>query len=77
LGSKELLGTIDREQPKLVICGHIHAGHGRFEYNGIPIYNVSVVDEQYRLVHSPTVISFPDLSAGLAIQPAASVETNL
>jgi hypothetical protein len=27
---------------------------------GIPIYNVSVVDEAYRLVNAPTVIEMPD-----------------
>lgn len=59
LGSPELLAAIDRVRPKLVICGHIHDGHGRTEYDGIPIYNVTLVDEQYRLVHSPTVIDFP------------------
>lgn len=59
LGSKELLAAIDRSRAKLVICGHIHSGYGRYEYNGIPIYNVSVVDEQYRLVHPPTLIDFP------------------
>ena len=41
-----------------MICGHIHDGYGRYEYDGIPIYNVSVVDEQYRLVREPTVIDF-------------------
>jgi hypothetical protein len=59
LGSRELLAAIDRIRPKLVICGHIHDGHGRFDYDGVPIYNVSILDEQYRLVHEPTVIDFP------------------
>ena len=33
---------------------------GRYEHQGIPIHNVSVVDEAYRLVNAPTII---DLSA--------------
>jgi len=56
LGSRELLAAIGRVRPRLVICGHIHDGHGRAEYAGIPIYNVTLVDEQSRLVHAPTVI---------------------
>jgi len=55
-GSCELVAAIDRVKPKVVICGHIHEGHGRAERNGTPIYNVSVVDERYRLVHGATVI---------------------
>ena len=56
LGSHELLTAIDYVKPRLVICGHIHTGHGYFARGRTPIYNVSVVDEHYRLVRSPTVI---------------------
>lgn len=55
-GSRELLRAIDRVKPRILICGHIHEGHGRARHGDTDIYNVSVVDEHYRLVHAPTII---------------------
>jgi len=56
LGSRELLAAIDRVRPRVVVCGHMHEGQGCFDYDGVAIYNVSVVNDQYRLVRPPTVI---------------------
>lgn len=55
-GSFELRYVIEQVRPKVVVCGHIHMGHGRHDCDGIPVYNVSVVDEAYKLVNAPTVV---------------------
>jgi hypothetical protein len=60
LGSHELLAAIARVRPRLVICGHMHDGYGCFDYDGVAIYNVSLVNDQYRVVRAPTVIDIAD-----------------
>lgn len=56
VGSVELLAAIQRTKPRAVVCGHVHSGYGTYDCDGIPVYNVSVVDEGYSLVHEPTTV---------------------
>jgi Icc-related predicted phosphoesterase len=57
IGSQELRDAIRRVRPQVVICGHLHDGHGVYDIEGIPVYNVSVVNDAYQLVHPVTVIT--------------------
>lgn len=56
-GSGELTDAIFNKNPKFVFCGHIHSGsHEPCEFHKTTIYNVSRVDEDYRIAYQPTVI---------------------
>lgn len=50
VGSKALLKYIDEYRPRLVVCGHIHAGRGIYQRGKTLIVNASSVDEDYTLV---------------------------
>lgn len=55
-GSRTLREKVEQVRPKVHIFGHIHEGYGGTPRNGIMFYNVSVMDERYRLTNPATVI---------------------
>ena len=43
--------AIERIQPQLMVCGHIHSGYGRYRLNATEIINASLVNNAYELVN--------------------------
>lgn len=66
LGSQALLDTLAVKQPKTLVCGHIHGGHGHMRFKSsmqtpgfsIEVWNVALLNEQYQPVHVPTVVRY-------------------
>lgn len=58
VGSRPLYNELERIQPAVHIFGHIHGAYGMRETGvmSTTYYNVSVLDEQYKLVNPCTVI---------------------
>lgn len=52
-GSPSLRKRIEEVQPRLVVCGHIHGGYGRYSIGATTVLNVAHVNEDYRPVHLP------------------------
>jgi Icc-related predicted phosphoesterase len=66
-GSKELKNEIKCKSPHLVLCGHIHSGEHKCSiietstsYHNTLCYNVSRVNEQYRVTYPLTVLEVRD-----------------
>lgn len=61
LGSATQQAWLESEatnRPRLVICGHIHGSSGRSGMCGTSqVYNVALVNEDYRVVHAPRVLT--------------------
>lgn len=53
VGSISLLKRIEDIKPKLVVYGHIHPARGHWDYDGVRLANVTIVNEQYQMVHPP------------------------
>jgi len=51
VGSTAILAALERVQPRLVVCGHIHPGYGRYQLGETEILNVSLVDDEYQPVN--------------------------
>jgi len=59
VGDEVLLDHIYRVKPKIVICGHIHAGGGMmYEFPDIDtkVYNVSLLNESYEYANPIGII---------------------
>lgn len=63
-GSAYALKVIQRVQPQLVCFGHIHEGRGEWECGKTKLVNASVMNEHYRLVHQPMLLSLDAPLAG-------------
>lgn len=58
VGCEELLKAVKRVKPLYHIFGHIHDSYGNKKIEDTTFMNVSVVNEDYRVVNLPTVIDY-------------------
>lgn len=55
-GCDELRESVNDKKPKLHIFGHVHSGrHSRLELDGTTYCNVSLKDEDYRVMYEPQI----------------------
>lgn len=59
-GCPSLRSRIQAVMPSLHIFGHIHEGRGMVHENNVRYYNVSSMNEHYRITHEPVVLEIPD-----------------
>lgn len=55
VGCEDLLNELDRIKPKIMVCGHLHSSHGIKTVNGTKHINAAMLNDQYKLVYSPTI----------------------
>src|SRR4051794_26004378 len=47
VGSTAMTATLERVQPRLMVCGHIHPAYGHYCLGETEVINASLVDERY------------------------------
>lgn len=58
-GSIELTHVLDKKDIKINVCGHIHTGtHDGVKYKNTLIYNVSMIDEDYKEKYPVTYFEY-------------------
>jgi len=55
-GCPSLLAALDRVRPSVHLFGHIHEGYGLVERAGIRHYNISTMNQGYRIANAPVVV---------------------
>lgn len=56
LGCEELATIIDIIQPQYHLFGHIHNASGSLKRSSTNFYNLSILDERDRIIHSPIIL---------------------
>lgn len=56
VGCWHLLEKFMQTNAKIHICGHIHSGHGHYEFKGKHFYNASICGETYQVDYEPIEI---------------------
>lgn len=59
VGSTSLYNQLNYDEwpnLKLIISGHIHESFGHYQFKSYDVYNVSVLNEDYKLTNKPTMI---------------------
>lgn len=51
VGSTSLTAALERVQPRLMVCGHIHSGYGRYQLGDTKVVNGALVNNEYRPVN--------------------------
>jgi Icc-related predicted phosphoesterase len=51
VGSTAMTAAVERVQPRLMVCGHIHRAYGCYRHGATEIINASLVNEDYRSVN--------------------------
>lgn len=59
IGNEPLRDAILEKHPKINIHGHLHTANHDFEYlDDTLVYNVSILDENYKIVYNPLIFDF-------------------
>lgn len=51
VGSQSMTDALQRVQPPLMVCGHIHSGYGRYQLGDTEVVNAALVNNQYEPVN--------------------------
>ena len=54
-GCEDLLNKVNKIQPKVHICGHIHEAYGTLDRSRTKFINASVLNDRYEMMNDPVI----------------------